>query len=71
MDFTHFLRKNQYQLASRSPQSVRSRSEDTDNMGEEVRSVIKLTVSLTWNLTCFNDPKFSDTTVQKQTRQLL
>lgn len=36
LDFTHFLRKNQYQLASRSPQSVRSRSEDTDNMGEEV-----------------------------------
>lgn len=36
LDYTHFLRKNQYQLASRSPQSVRSRSEDTDNMGEEV-----------------------------------
>ena len=40
LDYTHFLRKNQYQLASRSPQSVRSRSEDTDNMGEEVSNLV-------------------------------
>ncbi|XP_052226126.1 transmembrane protein 209-like isoform X2 [Dreissena polymorpha] len=32
----NLLRKSQYQLASRSPQSHKSRTDDTDNMGEEV-----------------------------------
>ncbi|KAL4221292.1 hypothetical protein ACF0H5_019555 [Mactra antiquata] len=36
IDYSHILRKNQYQLASRSPQSHKSRTDDTDNMGEEV-----------------------------------
>ncbi|XP_060573852.1 transmembrane protein 209-like [Ruditapes philippinarum] len=36
IDYSHILRKNQYQLASRSPQSHKSRADDNDNMGEEV-----------------------------------
>lgn len=36
LDYSHILRKNQYQLASRSPQSHKSRTDDTDNLGEEV-----------------------------------
>lgn len=36
LDFSHIVRKNQYQLASRSPQSHKSRADDNDNMGEEV-----------------------------------
>jgi hypothetical protein len=38
IDYSHILRKNQYQLASRSPQSHKSRADDNDNMGEEVSS---------------------------------
>ncbi|XP_052820906.1 transmembrane protein 209-like isoform X2 [Mya arenaria] len=36
LDLSHVFRKNQYQLASRSPQSHKSRTDDSDNMGEEV-----------------------------------
>ncbi|XP_045161484.2 transmembrane protein 209-like [Mercenaria mercenaria] len=36
IDYSHILRKNQYQLASRSPQYHKSGADDNDNMGEEV-----------------------------------
>lgn len=36
LDYSYILRKNNYQLASKSPQSHKSRSDDNESMGEEV-----------------------------------